>query len=54
MYNKILVALDIHQPTVFETALSMAQATGADLLLLHVLSYSDVDSPATPIAIAWD
>ncbi len=54
MYNRILVALDFAKPTVFETALSMAVTTHANLLLLHVLSNHDVASPIPPIAIAWD
>lgn len=54
MYNKILVALDTLEPVVFETALSIAIATQADLLLLHVLTEHDADSPPAPIPIAWD
>lgn len=48
-YNRILVALDISEPSVFETSLSIAAATGADLLLLHVLSDHDTQSPSFPI-----
>ncbi len=54
MYNRILVAFDVAKPAVFESALSMAVATHANLLLLHVLSNHDVDSPTPPVAIAWD
>ncbi|MEL7356629.1 MAG: universal stress protein [Cyanobacteria bacterium J06560_6] len=54
MYNRILVALDTLEPAVFETALSVAAATEADLLLLHVLSDRDPDSPTSPITVAWD
>lgn len=54
MYNRILVALDSLEPIVFETALSIAAATNADLLLLHVLTEHDADSPISPITIAWD
>lgn len=54
MYNRILAALDVLEPAVFEAALSLAVATDADLLLLHVLSYRDSDSPVSPVATAWD
>jgi nucleotide-binding universal stress UspA family protein len=49
LYRRILVALDIMEPAVFETALSIASATGADLLLLHVLSDRDAQSPMSPV-----
>ncbi len=54
MYNRMLVALDVTKPAVFETALSIAVATHANMLLLHVLSNNDVSSPTPPIVIAWD
>ncbi|MGB3296570.1 MAG: universal stress protein [Phormidesmis sp.] len=54
MYKRILAALDIVEPTVFETALSLASATDAYLLLLHVLSSRNSNSPMTPAATAWD
>lgn len=54
MYNRILVALDTLEPAVFETALLIAAATDAELLLLHVLNERDPDSPVSPITIAWD
>ena len=40
MYNKILVAIDCSTASsqVFETAVSLAKATGASLMLLHVLA----------------
>ena len=39
MINKILIAVDRSQNNefVFDTAVSLAQATGADLMLLHIL-----------------
>ena len=40
MFNKILVAIDISETnkSAFNTALSLAQATGAELMLLNVIS----------------
>jgi nucleotide-binding universal stress UspA family protein len=49
MFHKILVAMDrsaIGQQ-VFDEALSLAKATGASLLLLHVLSAEEEGSPDT-------
>lgn len=54
MYNRILVALDSLEPAVFEGALSIAEATGATLLILHVLTEHDENAPISPITIAWD
>ena len=54
MYNRILVALDTLEPAVFETAIDIAAATEATLLLLHVLYEQDPASPPLPIAIARD
>ena len=54
MYKRILAALDMREPAVFEAALSLASATGAYLMLIHVLSNRDSDSPMTPAATAWD
>ena len=54
MYKRILAALDIQEPAVFEAALSLASATDAKLLLLQVLTSRDRESPMTPIATAWD
>jgi nucleotide-binding universal stress UspA family protein len=49
MFNKILVAMDCSAigQQVFEEALSLAKATGASLLLLHVLSPEEEGSPDT-------
>lgn len=47
MFRKILVAIDktdISQRA-FDEALTLAQRLGAELRLLHVLSFSDPDSP---------
>lgn len=50
MINKILVALDSsdRNKSVFDTAVSLAQATGASLMLLHILSEEDPDYPLLP------
>ena len=47
MFNKILVAIDHSTMSrkVFEAGLSLAQTTGASLMLLHVLSPEDKDYP---------
>lgn len=51
MFKKILVALDSSglREVVFNQALELAQATGAQLMLLHVLSTYEEGSPAIPI-----
>ncbi|PSN11757.1 universal stress protein [filamentous cyanobacterium CCT1] len=51
MFKKILVALDnsTHRPAVFEKALDLASATGAELMLCHVLSAYEEGSPGIPI-----
>lgn len=50
MINKILVALDRSQnkQSIFNSALSLAQTTGASLMLLHVMSKTDADYPILP------
>ncbi len=51
MINKILVAVD-RSPlgkSVFDAAVSLAQTTGANLMLLHVLSPEEPDRPAEPL-----
>ena len=50
MFNKILVAIDgsTMSRKVFEVGLSLAQTTGARLMLLHILSSEDKDYP-TPL-----
>lgn len=49
MFHKIMVAMDSSAigQQVFDEALSLAKATGASLLLLHVLSAEEVGSPDT-------
>ena len=46
MFNKILVAIDRSTASrnVFETAVSLAKTTGANLMLLHVLSNEEKDN----------
>lgn len=46
MFQKILVAID-HTPdahSVFESALTLAQETGASLMLLHILLTEEIDN----------
>lgn len=50
MFNKILATIDSsakNQP-VFALAVSLAKATGANLMLLHILSETDADYPVLP------
>lgn len=56
MFHKILVAIDrsVTSRQGFETALSLAQATGASLILLHILSLDDEESPHLPILFGKD
>ncbi|MDZ8055116.1 MAG: universal stress protein [Aulosira sp. ZfuVER01] len=56
MFTKILVALD-RSPMgkqVFEQALALAKATGASLMLLHVLSAEEEGSPYAPLLSNFD
>lgn len=54
MTQRILVALDLLEPDVFETALSLATATKSDILLLHVLSARAFSSPSVPFGSGMD
>lgn len=51
MFHKILVAIDnsAFAQQVFEEAVSLAKATNAHLMLLHVLSPMDEGYPAPPV-----
>ncbi|ASC69302.1 Universal stress protein [Halomicronema hongdechloris C2206] len=51
MFQRILVALDNSalRSTVFDQALSFAESTQAQLMLLHVLSAYDDSSPGLPV-----
>lgn len=50
MINKILVAVDrsANNKSVFDSAVALAQNTGASLMLLHTLSKSEPDYPIMP------
>jgi nucleotide-binding universal stress UspA family protein len=50
MINKILIAVDRspNNQFVFDTAVSLAQATGATIMLLHILSRKEPDHPIIP------
>ena len=50
MFHKILAAIDRspNSKAVFDTAIALTKATGASLLLLHVLSGEEKDSPPIP------
>lgn len=52
MYKRILVAVSKPEfrSEVFEQALDLAKATGANLMLLHVLSPHDQDAPLNPVS----
>ncbi len=67
MYQKILVALDrsASHRAVLDRAMALAQGLKAQLMLLHVLSAYDADSPGLPVrayhsyypildSVAWD
>ena len=51
MFCKILAAIDRSQngKAVFDEAISLARATGANLMLLHVLSSEEEGSPQMPM-----
>ena len=50
MINKILIAVDRSQNNkfVFDTAVSLAKTTDADLMLLHILSKQEPEHPIAP------
>ncbi|GAA6617949.1 universal stress protein [Scytonema sp. NUACC26] len=56
MFKKILVALDRSEShkQIFERGLTLAQLTGASLMLLHVLSAEEKDSPELPMFSTFD
>ncbi len=51
MVNKVLAAIDLSDNSegVFEQAVALASSSRASLMLLHVLSYEEEDSPS-PVA----
>lgn len=56
MFHQVLVAIDSSAigRRVFEAALAVAKATGASLMLLHVLSSEEKGSPPVPIFSSWE
>ncbi|MEO1005225.1 MAG: universal stress protein [Cyanobacteria bacterium J06638_38] len=50
MINKIIVAVDRsqHSKAVFNTAVSLAQATNGELMLLHILAKTEPEHPIAP------
>ncbi|MEL7079679.1 MAG: universal stress protein [Cyanobacteria bacterium J06643_13] len=50
MINKILIAVDRSQNNklVFDTAISLAKTTGANMMLLHILSKKEPEHPIAP------
>ena len=50
MIDNILIAVDRseHNKLVFDTAVSLAKTTGADLMLLHILSQKEPEHPIAP------
>ncbi|MEL6455745.1 MAG: universal stress protein, partial [Cyanobacteria bacterium J06623_5] len=56
MLKKILVALDLFNSNeiVFQNALQLATATGANLMLLHSLAGDQDGGPSMPVSGAWD
>ncbi|MEO1800539.1 MAG: universal stress protein [Cyanobacteria bacterium J06629_2] len=55
MINKILVAIDCDPGDLldFDSTLSLAQSTGASLMLLHVMSEQDQDYPVFPTYVYY-
>lgn len=55
MINKILVAVDRSEsnPIVFDSALALAQAINAKLMLLHVISEDEPGYPVLPTYISY-
>jgi nucleotide-binding universal stress UspA family protein len=56
MFHKILVAIDRSEMShdVFKTALDIAKADNAVLVLLHVLSFEEQSSPSMPMPTGWE
>lgn len=56
MFHNILVAIDRSEMSRqgFDAALSLAKATGARLILLHILSLDDEESPTMPVLFGKD
>jgi nucleotide-binding universal stress UspA family protein len=56
MFEKILVAIDRSDVSRqgFDAALALAEATGASLVLLHILSVEDEEAPHMPALLGRD
>jgi len=56
MFSKILAAIDrsANGNAVFDEALTLAKATKASLMLLHILSSEEKDSPQTPTLLTLE
>ena len=50
MLNKILVAVDYSETSksVFNSALSLAKTTGAELMIMHILGEDEPNYPVIP------
>ncbi|MEH1934408.1 MAG: universal stress protein [Nostoc sp.] len=56
MFSKILAAIDRspNGKAVFDEALTLAKATKGSLMLLHILSSEEKDSPQTPTLLTLE
>lgn len=56
MFQKLLVALDLsdHNDQIFQIALDLAQSLSSEMMLLHVASSEDPESPSMPTLIGPD
>lgn len=56
MFNRILVALDRSELSdrVFQKAIQLAEAMGANLMVLHVISYEEPSAPRPPMILGVD
>jgi nucleotide-binding universal stress UspA family protein len=54
MVKKVLAAMDLSENNgpIFEQAIELAAASKADLMLLHVLSYEEKDSPSPVLSVS--
>jgi nucleotide-binding universal stress UspA family protein len=54
MVNKVLAAMDLsdNSEAVFEQAVALAASSKASLMLLHVLSYEEEDSPSPVTSVS--
>jgi len=56
MFHKILVAIDRSEMSQdgFDEAVAIAKTTGASLILMHILSLDDEESPHMPVLLGRD